>query len=138
MEFVKVLNTFYLLLGPKYCGWTPDSVLCDWIENSPILTFSDINKSILVGITSESNSCQTKSNNSTRSYFNFHPINSKKTMKWIADTIRSGEVCKWFYFENTYKPTKVNANSCTIDIKYLHVNTLWNYLPSYISMYQWI
>ena len=90
MDFVIV----YSILGPKYCGWTPDTFLCDWIENSPILTFSDINKSILLGITSESNSCQTKSKNSTKSYFNFHPLNSVQTMKWIARTIRSGEVCK--------------------------------------------
>ena len=90
MDFVIV----YSILGPKYCGWTPDTFLCDWIGNSPILTFSDINKSILLGITSESNSCQTKSKNSTKSYFNFHPLNSVQTMKWIARTIRSGEVCK--------------------------------------------
>ena len=85
---------FHSILGPKYCGWTPDAFLCDWIQNSPTLTFKDINKSILVGITNEFSSCYRNSKNSTRSYFNFHPVNSVRTMKWIAHTIRSGEVCK--------------------------------------------
>ena len=91
------------ILGPKYCGWTPDAFLCDWIQNSPTLTFKDINKSILVGITNEFSSCYRNSKNSTRSYFNFHPLNSARTMKWIAHTIRSGEVCRWFYFEKLVK-----------------------------------
>ena len=85
---------FHSILGPKYCGWTPDAFLCDWIQNSPTLTFSDINKSVLVGITSDFSSCYRNSKNTTKSYFNFHPLNSVRTMKWIARTIRSGEVCK--------------------------------------------
>ena len=108
------------ILGPKYCGWTPDAFLCDWIQNSPPLTFSDINKSVLVGITSEFSSCYRNSKNSTRSYFNFHPVNSVRTMKWIAHTIRSGEVCKWFYFENTYTwntlSTLIHNYLCTVVI----------------------
>ena len=74
------------ILGPKYCGWTPDKFLCDWTENSPILTFNDVSKSVLIGLTSETNNCEKP--NRTKSYFNFHPINSAETMKWIAKTIK--------------------------------------------------
>ena len=82
----SILSKNISILGPKYCGWTPDKFLCDWTENSPVLTFHDVSKSVLIGLTSETNNCEKA--NRTRSYFNFHPINSAETMKWIANTIK--------------------------------------------------
>ena len=73
-----------------FCAWTPDKFLCDWISSSPVLTFSDFKKSTLVGIASETNTCQDQSEE-TNNFFKFLPVNSVRTMTWIANTIKTGE-----------------------------------------------
>ena len=83
----------FFLLATKYCTSSPDTSLCNWVSQGPILTIPEFKIIQMIGIASEFENCDLSK---TNQWFQFIPINEQKTMLWIVSTIQSGE-CPGFY-----------------------------------------
>ena len=91
----------FLFIENEICGMSPDPRDCQWMmQNSSVLTISQPGKVVLHGFASGFSTCNGSSSqeNASQNHFGFIPIRHKKTLKWLAKHIRSGECPHLFDF----------------------------------------